>query len=258
MTRLFLAVLVLLCGYMPTYAQELPARIINKFGMEFVLIKAGTYPACLGQEADEVSPGKFQVEAFYIQTTELTRGQWQAAGLDSRYDGQPPDLPADRLSHGDARIAAQRLSRKFPGVRYRLPRELEWEIACRAGRAGGEVKPEELAQRAWFKPNSGGRVHEVAGLKPNEYGLYDTLGNLFEWVMESYDPRRCPGPLTGDPNGPTRGLYRVRRGGYYGSSLPTARCGWRSFDSEVERRPVNGVRLVREAVPPADDEEAVK
>ncbi|MCO6004018.1 formylglycine-generating enzyme family protein [Actinoallomurus purpureus] len=81
---------------------------------------------------------------------------------------------------------------------YRLPTEAEWEYACRAGSSG--VRYGELDEIAWYRKNSGGKVHEVATRKPNAWGLYDMIGNVWEWCWDVYDP---------DVYGP----YRVFRGG---------------------------------------------
>jgi formylglycine-generating enzyme required for sulfatase activity len=81
---------------------------------------------------------------------------------------------------------------------YRLPSEAEWEHACRAGSSG--VRYGELDQIAWYRTNSDGKVHEVATKKPNAWGLYDMIGNVWEWCWDVYDP---------DIYGP----YRVFRGG---------------------------------------------
>ncbi|WP_174555131.1 formylglycine-generating enzyme family protein [Actinomadura hibisca] len=81
---------------------------------------------------------------------------------------------------------------------YRLPSEAEWEYACRAGTTG--VRYGELDDIAWYRKNSGGQVHDVAGKAPNAWGLHDTIGNVWEWCWDLYDPA-------------VYGPYRVFRGG---------------------------------------------
>ncbi|KAB2349118.1 formylglycine-generating enzyme family protein [Actinomadura rudentiformis] len=81
---------------------------------------------------------------------------------------------------------------------YRLPSEAEWEYACRAGTSG--VRYGELGEIAWYRENSGGRVHEVGTRAPNAWGLYDMIGNVWEWCWDVYDPE-------------VYGPYRVFRGG---------------------------------------------
>ncbi|WTD63971.1 formylglycine-generating enzyme family protein [Micromonospora sp. NBC_01638] len=81
---------------------------------------------------------------------------------------------------------------------YRLPTEAEWEYACRAGSTGPRYGP--LDEIAWYRDNSGERVHEVGGRQPNAWGLYDMLGNVWDWCWDIYDAE-------------VYGTYRVLRGG---------------------------------------------
>ncbi|MBW1713670.1 MAG: formylglycine-generating enzyme family protein, partial [Deltaproteobacteria bacterium] len=187
----------------------------------------------------------------------LTRGQWRTAGGDGRYHDSDPSWPANGLSHGDALNFCEGRNQLAGRPLYRLPREAEWEAACRAGGDGLELAPERLEEAAWVRANSGGTIHPVAGRRPNKFGFFDMLGNVYEWCQETYDPRICPGRLEGDPRGPTRGLYKVLRGGSFNSLAATARCGWRFFFTPTTRHPENGCRLVREAVPLQPGERAM-
>ncbi|MEV5840490.1 SUMF1/EgtB/PvdO family nonheme iron enzyme [Streptomyces sp. NPDC051985] len=81
---------------------------------------------------------------------------------------------------------------------YRLPSEAEWEHACRAGTTGPHYGP--LDEVAWYRDNSHEQIHEVGGRRPNPWGLYDTLGNVWEWCWDVYDAE-------------VYGEYRVLRGG---------------------------------------------
>jgi formylglycine-generating enzyme required for sulfatase activity len=81
---------------------------------------------------------------------------------------------------------------------YRLPTEAEWEYACRAGTTGPRYG--SLDEIAWYRGNSGERVHEVGGRQPNDWGLYDMLGNVWDWCWDIYDAE-------------VYGTYRVLRGG---------------------------------------------
>ncbi|HDR4423952.1 TPA: formylglycine-generating enzyme family protein [Bacillus cereus] len=81
---------------------------------------------------------------------------------------------------------------------YRLPSEAEWQYACKAGTTGyiyGELK-----EIAWYNENSDGCIHEIGKKEPNAWGLYDMLGNVWEWCYDLYDEK-------------VYGSYRIFRGG---------------------------------------------
>jgi formylglycine-generating enzyme required for sulfatase activity len=81
---------------------------------------------------------------------------------------------------------------------YRLPSEAEWQYACKAGTNG--YRYGELDKIAWYNENSGGKIHEVGRMEPNAWGLYDMLGNVWEWCWDLYDEQ-------------VYGTYRIFRGG---------------------------------------------
>ena len=132
------------------------------------------------------------------------------------YSGEPGRLPAVSVSWWDAvRFCNAQSEReglspayRFAGDEtvtweesadgYRLPTEAEWEFACRAGTSGPRYG--DLEEIGWYRGNSGGRLHEVAGKLPNAWGLHDMLGNTWDWCWDLYDPE-------------VYGPYRVLRGG---------------------------------------------
>ncbi|MEU9115468.1 formylglycine-generating enzyme family protein [Streptomyces sp. NPDC048483] len=115
----------------------------------------------------------------------------QATGLEPCYAmGDGPDAPDDP--------DAQDVVCDWEADGYRLPAEAEWEYACRAGTP--DVRYGELDEIAWYRGNSGDEVHDVATRAPNAWGLYDMIGNVWEWCWDVYDPS-------------VYGPYRVFRGG---------------------------------------------
>lgn len=81
---------------------------------------------------------------------------------------------------------------------YRLSTEAEWQYACKAGTSGYQYG--ELDKIAWYNENSGGELHEIGQKEPNAWGLYDMLGNVWEWCWDLYDEQ-------------VYGSYRIFRGG---------------------------------------------
>ncbi|MFE5557901.1 formylglycine-generating enzyme family protein [Streptomyces sp. NPDC056544] len=117
---------------------------------------------------------------------------------------------------------------------YRLPTEAEWEHACRAGTTGPRYGP--LDDIAWHRGNSGERIHEVGGRRPNPWGLYDMLGNVWEWCWDFYDPE-------------VYGSYRVLRGGGWFDEHWSCRASVRRRSHPTLRIEDVGLRLARSPRP---------
>ena len=129
---------------------------------------------------------------YQMQRTEVTQLQWMAVmGKNpSRFRG--PDRPVENVSWEDCQEFIKRAS-QMDGRRYRLPKEKEWEFACRAGsttdwgkRRNGEYGP--LETMGWYGGNSGWETHPVALKEPNAWGLFDMHGNVWEWCEDLWKP----------------------------------------------------------------------
>jgi formylglycine-generating enzyme required for sulfatase activity len=107
----------------------------------------------------------------------------------------------------------------------RLPTEAEWEYAARGGST--EARYGNLDEIAWYRQNSGGRTHDVAQKRANGFGLYDMLGNVWEWANDWYDASYYHNGPSQDPQGPARGQGRVQRSGCYGDDPRFVRVSYR-------------------------------
>jgi formylglycine-generating enzyme required for sulfatase activity len=93
----------------------------------------------------------------------------------------------------------------------RLLTEAEWEYAARGGST--EARYGTIDEIAWYTSNSRSQTHEVAEKRANGFGIFDVLGNIWEWVNDWYDDEYYQSSPSQDPHGPTRGQARVLRGG---------------------------------------------
>lgn len=130
----------------------------------------------------------------------------------------------------------------------RLPTEAEWEYAARAGSTNARYGPSD--EVAWYSNNSGQKAHEVAQKRPNAWNLYDTLGNVWEWVNDWYGENYYPASPERDPKGPDSGQYRVLRGGSWISVPRSVRVSDRGGDGPGGRYNFYGFRCAGEVVNP--------
>ena len=195
-------------------------------GIEFVKIPPGEF--LMGSTSrhardDEKPVTRVRIsKGFYLGKTEVTQSQWQAVmGDNPSYskDGGD-DCPVEMVPWNDVQEFIGKLNARSGGERYRLPTEAEWEYAARAGTttdtyAGNVTEPngnDPVVNRiAWYRENSGGQTQPVGQKASNGFGLYDMLGNVWEWVGDWYGD--YPGGAATDPGGPGSGSARVIRGG---------------------------------------------
>ena len=131
--------------------------------------------------------------------------------------------------------------------RFRLPTEAEWEYAARGGQkskgykyAGGN----DINRVGWTYENSGDATHKVGQKQPNELGLYDMSGNVWEWCSDWYGKECYKQSSADNSTGPATGTYRVLRGGSYLGSGTSSRVAGRYFGTPSYRIDNNGFRVV--------------
>ena len=169
---------------------------------------------------------------FYLGKYPVTQQQWEAVmgNNPSRFKGG--SLPVETVSFDDAQLFIQKLNQLSGKKLYRLPTEEEWEYACRAGTIteyyfGDDAS--QLGEYAWYGGNSGQTTHPVGQKKPNEWGLYDMAGNVFEWTDSWYDSSRS---------------FRVLRGGSWDNIAVICRSAYRCDFPPDYRHYRVGFRLV--------------
>ncbi|MFM7516241.1 MAG: formylglycine-generating enzyme family protein, partial [Pirellula sp.] len=133
---------------------------------------------------------------------------------------------------------------KAAGRVYRLPTEAEWEYACRAGsksRYSFGESSKSLGDYAWFGDNSNNQTHPVGEKKANAWGLYDMHGNVWECCSDWYGD--YPKGAVSDPTGPSKGSFRVLRGGSWGGGAAGCRSAIRVWDVPSDRNFSIGFRV---------------
>ena len=149
---------------------------------EFCPIHAGTFK----MESNEVRID----QDFYLGKYQVTQQQWEAVMGNNPSNFKGGSLPVETVSWDDAQIFIQKLNQLSGKKNYRLPTEGEWEYACRAGSTSDYYfgdNESQLGEYAWYDGNSGATTHPVGQKKPNEWGLYDMAGNVWEWTDSWYD-----------------------------------------------------------------------
>ncbi|MBF0426413.1 MAG: formylglycine-generating enzyme family protein [Magnetococcales bacterium] len=230
----------------------------NTLGMEFVLLPAGTFLMGSDKNFDnEAFPDEMPqhrvtlTQPFYLGRNEVTQGQWVALMEENPSKVKGRNLPVDMVSWVEVQEFIRRLNVKEKTRTYRLPTEAEWEYACRAGTTTSHYwgnRADEIGLYAWFEGNARGRVHPVGQLRPNAFGLYDMLGNVWELVQDAYGDQAYRKHAAKDPFYEESNANHVYRGGSWDSTSWYARCANRGGLSAEERLESVGFRLARSKV----------
>jgi formylglycine-generating enzyme required for sulfatase activity len=236
----------------PATAQELASTYTNSIGMKFVLIPAGTF--MMGADKNLEEPNNDELprhqvrisKPFYLGVYDVTQKDWTAVmgNNPSKFEGE--DKPVDTVSWDDAQAFVARLNQKEGHSRYRLPTEAEWEYALRAGTTstyyfGADWS--QLGDHAWYDGNSGSTTHPVGEKRPNAWGLYDMIGNVWEWNQDWLGENYYANSPSADPTGPTSGRYCVVRGCGWYSAARFCRSALRGRNEPAYRNEYFGFRL---------------
>jgi len=200
-----------------------------------------------------IPPGRFNDEGpqhlavidqgFWLFDTPCTQALWQAVMGENPSHFQGDDRrPVERVSWRDVQDFLQRINAEVPGLDLILPSEQQWEYACRAGTSTATYGP--LAEIAWCSNNSEGKTQPVGGKAANDWGLYDMLGNVWEWCADVYRPY---GEKFAAETGPleTEGAPRVVRGGSWFYPTRDVRAAFRDRHRPQGRAHDRGFRCAR-------------
>jgi formylglycine-generating enzyme required for sulfatase activity len=234
----------------PLLSEEL---FVDAFGMEFVLVKAGSFMMGAGdkdKEAEKHEKPLHQVvlgNDFYLAKFILTQDKWERImGNNPSHFKSSKNLPVESVSWIEVQHFIDKLN-KSSNLKYRLPTEAEWEFAAKGGLKtanfiySGSNIPEEVA---WFKTNSKEMTQPVGAKKANELGLFDMSGNVWEWCNDYYD--MYSNALQNNPKGPQNGTNKVLRGGGWVNNPKVLRVSDRGNLAPEKKGSIIGFRLLLE------------
>lgn len=192
---------------------------LNKLINDMVYVSGGTFT--MGgtseqgsdAESDEKPTHSVTLSSYYICKYEVTQALWRAVMGSNPSNFKGDNLPVECVSWNDCQTFINRLN-SYTGRNFRLPTEAEWEFAARGGNYSRHYKysgSNYIGDVAWYDDNSGNRTHPVGTKQPNELGLYDMSGNVYEWCSDWYGSYSSYSQS--DPTGPNSGSNRVFRGG---------------------------------------------
>ena len=240
----------------------------EQLNIEIIFVKGGTFTmGCTPEQGDDCAYNEKPAHRvtlcdFYIGKYPVTQAQWVAVmgNNPSHFTGNI-SRPVEQVSWHDAQEFISRLNLRT-GKKYRLLTEAEWEYAARGGVKSRGYKyagSNNVREVAWYNENSGDRIlnernltandlrtnnnrtHPVGTKKPNELGIYDMSGNVWEWVSDWYGSYTSTAKT--NPTGPASGTNRVDRGGRWRGSAEGCRVSRRGSGEPSTRYDNVGFRL---------------
>ena len=222
---------------------------VNGVSFDMVRVEGGTFTmgATAEQENeaddDEKPAHEVTLGSYYIGKTEVTQALWEAVmgNNPSRFKGS--NRPVECVSWDDCQSFIAKLNEKT-GKKFRLPTEAEWEYAARGGNKSQGYQyagSNNFDEVAWYGGNSGNQTHDVGTKRPNELGIYDMSGNVWEWCSDWYGDYSSASQT--NPTGPSSGANRVLRGGSWSYNVRNCRVSYRFSRYPGLRGSRNGLRL---------------
>ena len=181
---------------------------------------------------------------YYIGKYEVTQALWQAVMGDDPSYFKGDNLPVEAVTWDDCQEFIGKLNR-ITGQTFRLPTEAEWEYAARGGNKSRGYQysgSNNLSDVAWFEDNSGSKTHAVGTKQPNELGIYDMSGNVWEWCQDWYETYSSSSQV--NPTGANSGSCRVVRGVSWYNNARNCRLSLRGSNTPDFRSSNLGLRLV--------------
>ena len=229
-----------------------PPSIIQNLQSNMVYVEGGSFMMGCNpmkdEDAfdDEMPAHEVKLSPFYIGKYTVTQEEWE------HVMGNNPSLfigkkhPVDNVSWDDCQAFIKKLN-ELTGKQFRLPTEAEWEYAARGGIQSRGYKyagSNAIQDVAWYYDNSNAQTHDVGNKMPNELGLFDMSGNVFEWCLDWYGGYEMGTAI--NPSGASSGTYLINRGGSWNNQASNCRVSDRLYDISSYRDSCSGFRLAHD------------
>ena len=219
---------------------------VNGVAFEMIAVEGGTFVMGATEEQgkdaenDEYPSHNVSLNDYYIGKFEVTQALWNAV----MEKGLGSNNPIDNVNWDDCQAFIHKIN-KMTGLHFRLPTEAEWEYAARGGNKSKGYKycgSNNIKDVCWYVTNSSNKSQAVGCRLPNELGIYDMSGNVYEWCQDYYG--KYVDDEQTNPAGPVQGSDRVRRGGSWFNVANDCRVSYRSSLAPTIRSSNSGFRLV--------------
>ena len=197
---------------------------------ELIKVEGGTFMMGTDDEDEGLAMPSHEVtiSSFYVAKYPVTQQQWEALMGSNPSYCIGSKHPVERVSWDDVQLFIKKLN-AYTGKKYRLLTEAEWEYAARGGNQSHNYiysGSDDVDVVAWYRQNSDDKSHPVGTKAPNELGIYDMSGNVWEWCSDWADYYTSESQI--DPPGPPTGMTRIVRGGCYGNDVRVLKVYMRS------------------------------
>ena len=224
--------------------------MLPAINFDMVQVQGGTFQMGSKDASDDAAPvHAVKVNSFSISKYEVTQAQWKAImHTNPSYFNHCDNCPVEKVSWNDIQEFIKKLN-EATGEHYRLPTEAEWEYAARGGNKSANYiysGSNDINSVAWNALNSNNKTHQVGQKKPNELGLYDMSGNVWEWCADWFDANYYKNSSANNPTGPNNGKAKVLRGGSWAVSSGYCHAAYRGLLTPDFKSNLFGFRLVKD------------